>query len=520
MPTIAAFVGRVSTARQATEGSSLETQRKECIAHIEREGWTLLGEFIDVYSGKADSREQLDLLLDRCRAGEVQAVVVYKLDRLGRNLRHLVNVSHELQGLGVRLVFVKEGVDTETAVGRLFFNVLASIAEFEWERIRERTLEGRAEAFSNGVWTQGKVPFGFCVAAGAVEVESREAKVIATAVSLLLDGHTLSQVRDTLNGLGSDYAPREKDGWLNRDLRNALTNTALAGSIETKAGPYAVPALVGEFAELQRTLRASAHARPADREVYPLSGRTKSPCGKHAIGQGSVMRGTRYRYYRCRDYHPNSPHTARCTCLSVNAEAAEELVWRTVLQFLGDSQRLFELFGLNEGALIPLRDDDAKLQKSEDRLRRQLGRVLTVEDELEGDDFAQAVRDLNAQIKAIRQQRDALAKARVDPPKQRKALLKYVRLAEVLMAGTSNRETQERIYEMLGLEVEVAKQSPLEVRIKGLLPSEITVNEEVLAGVEAGQVEFTTSSKTVEARSMRPAPCAHQASSGSSHVTV
>jgi len=99
-------------------------------------------------SGAAKERPQLERLLEDVREGDV--VVVWKLDRLGRSLHHLVSVVHLLQERKAGLLSLNDPIDTTTASGRLIFGVFASLAEFERELIRERTLAGLEAARARG----------------------------------------------------------------------------------------------------------------------------------------------------------------------------------------------------------------------------------------------------------------------------------------------------------------------------------------------------------------------------------
>ena len=106
----------------------------------------------DHASGKKDDRPGLEACLKSLR--EADTLIVWKLDRLGRNLRHLVNTIHDLmeRKIGFR-VLTGQGanIDTTTAGGRLVFGIFAALAEFERELIRARTGEGRARAIARGV---------------------------------------------------------------------------------------------------------------------------------------------------------------------------------------------------------------------------------------------------------------------------------------------------------------------------------------------------------------------------------
>jgi DNA invertase Pin-like site-specific DNA recombinase len=105
--------------------------------------------FIDKASGKLARRPELDkALMIATRTGD--HLVVTKLDRLGRSLEHLIALSKELQDRDVDLVVLDQGIDTSTAVGRMFFQILGSIAEFEHALMSERTIDGLEAARARG----------------------------------------------------------------------------------------------------------------------------------------------------------------------------------------------------------------------------------------------------------------------------------------------------------------------------------------------------------------------------------
>jgi DNA invertase Pin-like site-specific DNA recombinase len=99
-------------------------------------------------SGARASRPELDACLAYLRRGDT--LTVWKLDRLGRSVSHLVHVVEDLRGRGVQFVSLTEGFDTTTPAGRLLFHILAALAEMERELIRERTLAGIARAQAEG----------------------------------------------------------------------------------------------------------------------------------------------------------------------------------------------------------------------------------------------------------------------------------------------------------------------------------------------------------------------------------
>ena len=121
--------------------------------------------FVDRASGAITSRPALDAMLEQLRAGDV--VVVWRLDRLGRSLRHLIDVVNDLQSHGVQLRSLTENLDTSTPSGKLTFHVFGAMAQFERDLIRERTQAGLAAARARGrkggrptVWTLEKLRNG------------------------------------------------------------------------------------------------------------------------------------------------------------------------------------------------------------------------------------------------------------------------------------------------------------------------------------------------------------------------
>jgi DNA invertase Pin-like site-specific DNA recombinase len=141
----AAIYARVSTTDQ-----HVENQLAELRSYAERRGWTEV-EYVDRgVSGAKDRRPALDELLKAAKRRKFDVLVVWRLDRLGRNLRHLILLLDELHALGVAFVSLAEGIDATTPAGRLQLHVLGAIAEFERARIQERVRAGLARARAQG----------------------------------------------------------------------------------------------------------------------------------------------------------------------------------------------------------------------------------------------------------------------------------------------------------------------------------------------------------------------------------
>jgi DNA invertase Pin-like site-specific DNA recombinase len=140
-----ALYARVSTLDQDPENQLLELR-----AYAAARGWTAKEYTDHGVSGAKESRPALDVLLKDARRRRFDVLVVWRLDRLGRNLRHLVLFLDELQALGVAFVTLGEGIDTSSPAGRLQLHILSAMAEFERARIGERVRAGVARARAQG----------------------------------------------------------------------------------------------------------------------------------------------------------------------------------------------------------------------------------------------------------------------------------------------------------------------------------------------------------------------------------
>jgi DNA invertase Pin-like site-specific DNA recombinase len=139
---------RVSTDSQRTDSQELELKR-----YCSQRDWTSLVLYVDRICGAKASRPELDRMMQDIRAGKVERLIVYKLDRLGRSLTHLALILDELNRLKVPLIASSQGIDTseDNPAGKLQLGVLMAVAEFERGIIKERVNAGLAAAKARGV---------------------------------------------------------------------------------------------------------------------------------------------------------------------------------------------------------------------------------------------------------------------------------------------------------------------------------------------------------------------------------
>jgi DNA invertase Pin-like site-specific DNA recombinase len=147
-PIRVALYARVST---NGHGQDPELQLRELRDYATHRGWSVFEEYIDRgVSGAKASRPALNRLMVDAQRRKIDTVLVWKLDRFGRSLRHLVNAIAELESLGVAFVSLRDNLDLTTPSGRLMFQIIGAMAEFERSLIQERVRAGLRNAKAKG----------------------------------------------------------------------------------------------------------------------------------------------------------------------------------------------------------------------------------------------------------------------------------------------------------------------------------------------------------------------------------
>ena len=137
---------RVST----LNGQDPEMQLSELREYAARRGWTVSGEYVDHVSGSKESRPELNRLTVDAHRRAFDAVLVWKIDRYGRSLKHLVNALADLNAYGVAFISFRDNLDLSTPSGRLMFQIIGAMAEFERSLIQERVRAGLRNARAKG----------------------------------------------------------------------------------------------------------------------------------------------------------------------------------------------------------------------------------------------------------------------------------------------------------------------------------------------------------------------------------
>jgi site-specific DNA recombinase len=200
------FVGyvRVSTEEQAREGISLENQREKITLYCRMNDFELVGiEADEGISGKNLNRPGVTRVLEMAKKKEVNGIVIYSLSRMFRSTIDALNTTKMLDKKGIALHSISEKLDTQSAIGKFFFTLTASLAEMERNIISERTADAMQSMKATGKST-GVVPFGFRLSADGVHIEPDEAEQVVISMIMKLRGRLYSYrgIAEELNEKG------------------------------------------------------------------------------------------------------------------------------------------------------------------------------------------------------------------------------------------------------------------------------------------------------------------------------
>ncbi len=206
-----AIYTRKSTEEGLDQGfNSLDAQREACQAYVvsqRHEGWQVLPQAYDDggYSGGSMARPGLQALLAAIDCGEVDVVVVYKVDRLTRSLADFARIVDRFDRAGVSFVSVTQSFNTTSSMGRLTLNVLLSFAQFEREVGAERVRDKVAASRKKGLWMGGTVPLGYRPRTGSLSSTLTKPRGSAPSSASTL---SLARPRRSSPSFASEASPR------------------------------------------------------------------------------------------------------------------------------------------------------------------------------------------------------------------------------------------------------------------------------------------------------------------------
>lgn len=211
---------RVSSEEQAREGVSLAAQEAKIRAYADLLDLELVGVIVDAgKSAKTMNRDGLQEIMRLVEAGEVQTVIVYKLDRLSRRVVDTLHLIERIEAAGAAFHSIQEKVDTKSAIGKFFLTITAAFAQMERDLISERTIECLSHKKAVGEHVGG-VPYGHRVEGRKLVISETGAAILTIARTMREQGATLQNIADTLNAQG--VATQRSGKWHPCTVRNLL----------------------------------------------------------------------------------------------------------------------------------------------------------------------------------------------------------------------------------------------------------------------------------------------------------
>lgn len=218
---------RVSTLEQAEEGYSVPAQKERLIAYCKAQGWDEFKLYIDEgISGKSTNRPKLQLLMDDVKAGKINMILVYRLDRFTRSVRDLHNMLDYLEKYNCKFRSATEMYDTSTAMGRMFIGLVALLAQWETENMSERIKFALDKKVSDGERV-GIVPFGFNLVDERL-VKNEEGKFILDIIEKFEKGWSATRIADYMSMINNDRT------WEHVTVLRILRNPVLYGATRWK----------------------------------------------------------------------------------------------------------------------------------------------------------------------------------------------------------------------------------------------------------------------------------------------
>lgn len=385
-----AIYTRKSVETEASEVlTSLEVQRELVEKYVESQrerGWQVLPERFDDngFSGGSLSRPAIGRLLAEIEAGRVDAVAVYRLDRISRRQLDLLRLLELFHQRGIAFVSVTETLNSDTPAGRAMIHLLGVFAQLERETIAERTRDSMRAARRRGMFTGGRVFLGYRVEAGKLIVVPAEAALVREIFRLYRAEGSLSAVAQDLNRRGwkTKGGARWDKGAVHRLLRTPVVAGLMRAREETVAGQHEAIVSRQEWDAVQAMLDGQDRGRgdvPRQRSSALLAGALHcAACSSGMVYRAtSAKGGRRTGYYECARYSREG--AAACPGSRVPAGAIETAVVEAI-RGLGADERL--VAAVMEAARIERERQKADLECEIQRLEDELQKVIDEQERL------------------------------------------------------------------------------------------------------------------------------------------
>jgi site-specific DNA recombinase len=381
--------------------NTLDAQRESSLAYItsqKSEGWIPVKQHYDDggYSGGTLERPALQLLLDDIKAGRINIVVVYKIDRLTRSLADFAKLVEVFDQYGVSFVSVTQSFNTTTSMGRLTLNVLLSFAQFEREVIGERIRDKVAASKAKGMWMGGPPMLGYDIQHRQLIVNEKEAAIVRHIFSKYLDLRTVARLKDYLDATGVNskswiaQSGKEHIGrsYSRGALHHLLSNPVYAGCIRHKdvihEGMHEAIISKEIWQQVQDHLTGNARVERGHKnyavknilkgKLFDMDGVLYTPMRAH-------KKGKQYRYYVSQNRVQNRNHP-KGLIARLPAHEIETLILNAVTAEIKDINKLSALLALDIDRHYPTLEHISKGAETLRDLYRSIHRVIIHTDHL------------------------------------------------------------------------------------------------------------------------------------------
>lgn len=340
----AVVYARYSSHKQGEQ--SVEGQLAAAKAYAEARGYTIIHEYVDrAMTGRNDNRDEFQQMLSDCAKKQFTVIIVWKVDRFGRNREEITFNKYRCKKNGVRVEYVAENMG-EGPESVILESVLEGMAEYYSLQLSQNIRRGNRENAKKCLFTGGRVPLGYKLDKDhAFVIDPDTAPLVRRIYAMYVEGKTITEIIAQLNAEGLHTG--QGNPYTKNSLRTVLTNEKYIGVYVFKPGTpdeirteNGVPAIVDKdtFYKVQKLLSINQRAPAAkwSRADYLLTNKLFcGSCGSQMVGEsGTSKTGAKYNYYLCINHKRGNG----CTRKAIRQDLIEPYVLEKAQQLIMDDE--------------------------------------------------------------------------------------------------------------------------------------------------------------------------------------
>ncbi|MED1856104.1 recombinase family protein [Brevibacillus reuszeri] len=406
---------RVSTEEQAKEGHSIGAQQDRLLDYVRSQGWEVAEVYIDDgYSAKDLHRPAMQRLLKDCEQKKFDVLLIYRLDRMVRNVIDLYSVMEHLDKHSVMFKSATEVYDTTSAMGRFFITLVAAIAQWERENLGERVKMGMEKNFRKGGWNGGEPPYGYRLEDGKLVIHEPEAAIVKRIFEL----YKTKGQREISRIFNQEGLRTRNDAlWAGYTVRYILENPVYMGKMRWMYrqgggkktnqeimidGDHESIISEEDFNAVAILTKKRLIYREKTNVCFPFTGILKcARCGSPLQGGEKKQKLQNYRFYRC------SGRFAQGICdIPLIAEDTVEKLMLEQIDFIIDGSWQKEIDIINDNQVATESPDHIQLERelNEIQKRKKKWQLAFANDVINLDDLRIRMQEENEREEIVRAQ--------------------------------------------------------------------------------------------------------------------